>query len=122
MRDTNRRTQTSSLATILLVGVACALLAGSVGIGSGFLLGRITSGKSAPNTAGHLPTRQEFKNEVIGLTTDQLIAKYGRPARTQDQGETSVWCYEWAVIDEVSQKTAPLTFVEVKQGRVVRVF
>jgi len=66
-------------------------------------------------------TRAEFKQKVVGMTTDELIDAFGRPERTTDFEGYTKWYYNDLVTDPVTGKLDQRTTVIVRKGKVTEV-
>jgi hypothetical protein len=52
-------------------------------------------------------TRDDFRKRFTGRTRDEVTAELGRPARTTEVGNYTVWVYERVTYEPATGKTDP---------------
>lgn len=116
--------------TVIILAVAVSLLALSFflcGIGIGFWIGDANTSRDAqPETAAPMPKqripRGEFREKIMGMTQQQVLAAFGKPDSTQDFGPDDInWYYTDRTYDPVTNKTDSMTQVVFEGGKVVKV-
>jgi hypothetical protein len=69
-----------------------------------------------------LPTRDEFRQSLMGKTKDEVMGIAGRPKSTQEGRDgNDTWVYHDRTVDPMSGKTDVWAFVAFTDGKVTRV-
>jgi hypothetical protein len=105
---------------VIVLGV---VVIASVVVGGGFAVWLTIT---APATEqAKTPTREEFRNRLLGMTTDQVLQTIGKPATA---GEATgkdlrmMWLYDRGMtFDPISQTKDGSVFVYFERGKVVDV-
>jgi hypothetical protein len=106
------------------------VLAGAVGVTLltiAVAVGVVVASRSRPKppptaAAAETPTRQQFKEKVMGKTSAAVLASLGRPVRTRgDAKDEGTWSYEDVAMDPISGRVDSTTYVDFRKGVVVEV-
>lgn len=113
------RMKKSLLFALLIVATGIGfLMGGMIGTLVGYNLGhgKPDSGKVAAKKM----TRDEFRSRVIGKTTSEVLAEFGKPADTSNSDNgVEYWHYANATVDPISGKTDMRVQVKFVGGRAV---
>jgi nitrate reductase NapE component len=106
------------------VVIVLALVVVVCGVGGvGYAVWLVTNTPQAKQEK--IPTREEFRKRLLGMTTDQVLQAIGKPAAAEEaKGERlrMTWrYYRGMTVDPVSQTTDTAVFIDFEQGKVVEV-
>jgi hypothetical protein len=80
------------------------------------------AGGVAATAANTRATRDDFRTWCTGRTRDEVTAELGRPSRTTETGNYTVWVYERVTYDPATGKTdAQASLWFLGDGKVDRV-
>ncbi len=123
-REGARRTRPAADGDIwvVLAGVVGVTLL-TVAVAVGVVVASRYRAKPPPTAAApEIPTRQQFKEKVLGKTSAAVLASLGRPVRTRGDAENEgTWSYEDVALDPISGRVDATTYVDFKKGVVVEV-
>ena len=101
---------------VAIVASVCLL------VGMGRLLFILVVQPNVPQLAEQpLPTRDEFRKQVMGATQSEVLEAFGSPKRTTESGRAKYWSYRGITRDGTTGRKDSEALVIFRDGRVTAV-